>query len=88
MRPEDALEPTKQNGVVYKIPYVCDKVFIGETGRSMRERITEHHRDIRFSRTQNFAVSEHANETGHVPILSEVKFIDRDHDPYWYTRRK
>ena len=51
----------------------------------MRERIKKHDRDIRFARTQTSAVSEHANETGHIPIWSEVKFIDRD--PYWYQRR-
>ena len=34
----------------------------------MQERIKEHDRDIRFARTQNAAVSEHANEMGHLPI--------------------
>ena len=51
----------------------------------MQERIKEHDRDIRFARTQNSAVSEHANETGHLPIWNKIKFIDRD--PHWYTRR-
>ena len=32
-----------------------------------------------------YAVSEHASETGHIPIWSKVKFSDRDH--LWYTRR-
>ena len=85
MRPKDAVEPTKQNGVVYEIQCECGKVYIGETGRSMRERIKERDRDIRFARTQTSAVSEHANRTGHIPIWSEVKFIDRD--PHSYTRR-
>ena len=85
VRPKDALEPTKQSGVVYKIPCECGKVYIGETGRSMRERIKEHDRDIRLARTQTSAVSEHANETGHAPLWDKVKFIDRD--PHWYTRR-
>ena len=79
VRPKDALEPTKQDGVVYKIP--CGKVYIGETGRAMQERIKEHDRDIRLARTQTSAVSEHANGTGHFPIWKEVKFIDRD--PHW-----
>ena len=83
--PKDAPEPTKQDGVVYKIPCECGKVYIGETGRAMQERIKEHDRDIRFARTQNSAVSEHANETGHLPIWNEIKF--NDHDPHWYTRR-
>ena len=52
----------------------------------MRGRIKEHDRDTRFDRTQTSAVSEHANETGHIPIWSKVKFIDRD--PHWYTRVK
>ena len=85
MRPKDALEQTKQDSVVYKIPCECGKVYIGETGRAMQERIKEHNRDIRFPRTQTSAVLEHANETGHLPIWKEVKFIDRD--PHWYTRR-
>ena len=85
MRPKDALEPTKQDGDVYKIPCECGKVYIGETGTAMQERIKEQNRDIRLARTLTSAVSEHANETGHLPIWIQVKFID--HDPHWYTRR-
>ena len=81
----DALEPTKQDGVVYNIPCKCGKVYIGETGRAMQERKKEHDRDIRLARTQTSAVSERPNETGHFPIWKEVKFIDRD--PHWYIRR-
>jgi len=51
----------------------------------MQERIKEHDRDIRLARTQTSAVSEHANETGHLPTWKEVKFIDRN--PHWYTWR-
>ena len=53
-------------------------LFFQYTLRSMRERIKEHDRDIRFARTQTSAVSEHVNETGHIPIWSKVKFIDCD----------
>ena len=85
VRPKDTVDPAKQDGVVYKIPCECGKVYIGETGRSMHERIKEHDRDIRLARTQSSAVSEHSNATGHYPLWDEVKFIDRD--PHWYTRR-
>ena len=85
VRPKDVPEPTKQDGVVYKIPCECGKVYIAEKGRAMHERIKEHDRDIRFVLKQNSAVSEHANETGHLPIWNEIKFIDRD--AHWYTRR-
>ena len=33
------MEPSKQDGVVFKIPYECGKVCIGETEKSVRERI-------------------------------------------------
>ena len=85
VRPKDALEPGKQEGVVYKIPCECSKVYIGETGRAMQDRIKEHNRDIRLAHTQTSTVSEHANETGHLPLWNQVKFIDRD--PHRYTRR-
>ena len=32
VRPKDAVNPTKQDQVVYKIPCECGKVYIGETG--------------------------------------------------------
>jgi len=85
VRPKDTVNAAKQGGVVHRIPCECGKVYIGETGGSMQERIKEHDRDVRLARTQASAVSEHTHETGHYPIWNEVKFIDRD--PHWYTRR-
>ena len=51
----------------------------------MQDRIKEHDRDIRLAHTQTSAVLEHANETEHLPLWNQVKFIDRD--PRRYTRR-
>ncbi|KAL9964368.1 hypothetical protein ACROYT_G027999 [Oculina patagonica] len=85
VRPKDAVDSTKQDGVVYRIPCECGKVNIGETGRPMQDRIKEHDRDIRLARTQTSAVAEHTNNTGHYPLWNEVKLIDRD--SHWYTRR-
>ena len=33
VRPKDTVEPIKQDGVVYRIPCECSKVYIVETGR-------------------------------------------------------
>ena len=85
VRPKDAVDPAKQDGVVYRIPCECGKVYIDETGRPMQDRIKEHHRDIRFARTETSTISEHAHNTGHKSLWNEVKFIDRD--PHYYTRR-
>ena len=65
VRPKDTVDSAKQDGVVYRIPCECGKVYIWETGRSIHERINEHDRDIRLAHTQTFAVSVHAHKTGH-----------------------
>ena len=49
VRPKDAVNPAKQDGVVYRIPCECSKVYIGETGRPLQGRIKEHDRDIRLA---------------------------------------
>ncbi|CAH3132975.1 unnamed protein product [Pocillopora meandrina] len=56
IRPKDAVDPAKQDGVVYRIPYECGEVSIGDTGRPMQDRIKEHDRDIRLARAETYAV--------------------------------
>ena len=51
VRPNDTVDPAKQDDVVYRIPCESGKVYIGETGIPMQDRIKEHDRDIRFART-------------------------------------
>ena len=63
--PKDPADPTKQDGVVYRIPWECSKIYTGETGRPMQDRIKEHNRDIWLARTQTSPVSEYAHNTGH-----------------------
>ena len=58
-------------------------MYIGGTGRPTQGRIKEHDRDIRLTRTEISADSEHAHKTGHEPLWNEIKFIDRD--PYYNT---
>ena len=52
VRLKDAVDPTKQDGVVYRIPCDCGKVYIRETGRPMHDRVKEHDRDIRLALTR------------------------------------
>ena len=76
VRPKDTVNPIRKDNVVYWIARKCSKIYIGEMKRPMQQRMKEHERDIRLARTQTFAVSKHANKTGHHPHWSEVKFID------------
>ncbi len=46
------------------IPCSCGSPYIGETGRSLQVRITEHKRAVRIGDPKN-AISIHANSTGH-----------------------
>ena len=85
VRPNDADDQAKQVDVVHRIPRGFGKAYIDKNGRSMQERIREHDRNIRLTRTQNFAISELAHNTSHRPLLNEIKFIDRD--PHFYTRK-
>ena len=76
IRPKDTVNLIRKDNVVYCIARKCSKIYIGEMKRPMQQRMEEHERDIRLARTQTFAVSKHANKTGHHPHWSEVKFID------------
>ena len=47
-KPKAPLRESRQRGVVYKMPCdTCGKVYIGETGRNMYQRINEHCEAIR-----------------------------------------
>ena len=76
VRPKDPADPTKQDGVVYRIPYECGKVYIGETGTPMKDRIKGHDRDILLARTQTSADSEHAHNTGHYPLWGKSHAVN------------
>ena len=71
--------------VLHRSPCFPDVYFAALTWNFIDDTVLFSCPDIRLARTQTSAVSEHANETGHLPIWKEVKFIDRD--PHWYTRR-
>ena len=44
----DKINKFDQRGVVYKIPCLLYRCYIGETGRSFKTRPKEHHRDIKL----------------------------------------
>jgi hypothetical protein len=50
---------------VYRIPYECGRVYIGQTGRSVDIRLKEHPRHIRLEHPDKSAVAEHIIVQGH-----------------------
>ncbi len=63
------------NSVVYSIPCKgCTKQYIGETGRGLKTRITEHRRDVLKHNTSNSLVL-HIEKCKHLPKWEEAKEI-------------
>ncbi|XP_041467403.1 uncharacterized protein LOC121417737 [Lytechinus variegatus] len=83
---KDPIPTYRKDGVVYQIPCKdCNFSYIGETGRPVKERLTEHQRDVRQRNTILSAVAEHAWEQQHQPDWTGVRCIDSAQ--HWHTRR-
>ena len=62
-------------GAVYAIPCGdCHRLYVGQTGRSLSERICEHERAVRLNK-EHSALVRHKNNTGHQPDLTKVSII-------------
>ena len=60
---------------VYLIPCSCGTPYIGETGRSINQRISEHGSDLRHRRAKSSALAEHAEKTNHHVCIKEASVI-------------
>jgi len=50
VHPKDKLSTEQKAGVVYQIPCKqCDRTYVGETSRMLKDRITEHECDVRLN---------------------------------------
>ena len=76
MHPKDKIDPSLKKDVVYQ--WSCSKTnckssYIGETSRSLSERVKEH------SKERNSAIYQHCTTTGHpLPTLDHFKVIDQE----------
>ena len=73
---KDPIDPKDMKGV-YVIPCSCGIPDIGETGRSINQRISEHSADLRHGRTKSSALAEHAEKTMHHVCVEEAQVIAR-----------
>ena len=62
---------------IYKIPCECGKVYIGQTGRTVQDRIKEHQRCIKLADFDKSAVAEHSLLTGHRILFSSTTVVDK-----------
>ena len=72
VRPKDPVPVDERKGVVYSIPCVeCSSVYIGQTGRCLKQRVKEHRRALKNGDVQASALAEHVLKTGHAVDLSQ-----------------
>ena len=85
VHPNDRVPMDERKGVVYSITCtVCPKVYIGQTGRSLKHRLKEHRRALRNGDVAASTLAEHALVAGHGIDLSKMEVIDSN--PYTATR--
>ena len=76
--PKDKISKDDQCNVIYKVSCSdCPASYVGETGRSLGTRMSEHNHD-------NSAVKMHASSTGHEIRPDKAKILDKESN--WFTR--
>ena len=77
MYTKDLIPKDLQPGAIYSIPCgSCDQVYIGETGRTLKKRTSEHQRDTDSGNTQKSAVAEHVWQNQHNIDWDNTKILD------------
>ena len=71
---KDPINPKDMKGV-YMIPCSYGTPYIGETGRSINQRINEHVTDLKHRRTKSSASAEHVEKTKHHVCIEEANVI-------------
>jgi hypothetical protein len=80
VHPKDSTPKGKKTGVIYQIEcQTCNRLYIGETARSLDKRLDEHRK------TTTSAVNEHVKDTGHKIDWEGVKVIGKEDN--WAKRK-
>ena len=80
VKPKDKVGKDKQSGVIYSVKCSdpnCSALYVGETGRSIGERIKEH------ATHNSSALKMHHMSCGHPPpSLDQTSILQREERPY------
>ena len=82
VRVKNRIPEEKKTGVVYEVPCKdCDGVYVGETGRTLKKRISEHKQAVRRMDDKN-GIAVHVQRMDH-RIDSEKASITATEQFYW-----
>ena len=84
VKPKDPVPPDHRKGVVYKIKD-CSYSYIGQTGRSLSDRIKEHKRPVSRVNVDDSALAEHVANSGHEIDWCSAMILDSNR--FFYLRR-
>ena len=76
-RVKDPLPKEKVAGVVYQIPCLCGKVYVGETQRRLETLVKEHRDACNKGDTWKSAIAEHQWDQQHQMDWDETRVLDR-----------
>ena len=96
VHPKDKRKPEDCTGVVYQVPCAdCQSVYIGETGRKLGTRLSEHRKEVdtehntHFTRSQRrasenvyhkSAITDHALQNNHIIDWDHSKILCNDNN--------
>ena len=84
-RPKDRVPEKELSGVVYQVPCAgCPATYVGQTGRRLDQRLTEHRRAMKSGQAATSALAEHAWGAHHPVDWDNVKVLD--HQPHLHQR--
>ena len=77
VRPKDPVPKENRSGVIYQIPCSrCPQTYIGQTGRTLGQRLKEHQRAGRDRNTSTSALANHVCSTGHPVDWNRAQILD------------
>ena len=79
VRVKDSRPPSEMSGVMYCVPCSnCCKVYVGQTSRTLKARIEEHKRAVKYARTDSSALAEHVWRLGHQVAFDSTSILAQE----------
>ena len=83
--PKDCTKKDELSGMVYQVPcHDCDFIYIGQTKRSLKSRLDEHKRSIKYQRPEKSALCQHTISMDHRINWNEAEILKLESD---YSKR-